>query len=180
MKTVARLLLLASIGFILSAQATNIAVVNIDKIIKNYPEVARVDSKLRKQFSPQDDRITQQEKALQKKIDELKRNASIMTSVQQADMQTDITTQKNNLQLLQSQFTQDLQAAQSQSMQTILASINKAVVKVAKQYHYEIVLQKSRTIYISSSVDISNKVIAALNGSDGKSTQLSSILNGKS
>ncbi len=163
----------------LTAQATNVAVVDINKVLEHYSVVKVIDAKLRKQFAARGKKITVEQKALQKKIDELKRNASIMTDVQQGDLQTEITTQKNDLQLERSRFTQDLQAAQNQSMQKVLSAINKAVVTVSKLKGYDVVLQKSRAIYINDQVDISNQVLMQLNLSKQKMTGLAKLVNNK-
>lgn len=149
--------------FLLNAQATNIAVIDVDKILKGYPLVQKIDRDLQAQFGSRSNKLVSQKKSIEDEQDDLKRNGSIMTDSQRNKLQIDIANNTNILEAQQSQFNQDLQAAQNKSMKTVLSNINQAVIQIAKKQGYQIVLQKDRTIYISDSVDISNNVLSILN-----------------
>jgi outer membrane protein len=166
------------LGLVNTCYATNVAVIDLDKVLKQYPLVKQIDDKLHAQFSPKNSTIEQQRKKLTEKIDNLKRNGSVMTKAQRDNLQIEISTEKKDLQLEQAHFNQDLQAAQKQAMQHILNNINNAVVRVAKKNKYQVVLQKSKTIYIDDSIDISSKVLVILKkGTQKKLEGLAAALN---
>lgn len=146
----------------LTAEATSVAVIDVDKILKDYPVVQKIDKDLQAQFGPRANKLAAQQTAISDEENDLKRNGSIMTDAQRNKLQIDIANNTNILQAQQAQFNQDLQNAQNKSMKTVLAAINQAVTQIAKTKGYDIVLQKDRTVYISDSVDISNSVLSLL------------------
>jgi len=150
------------------AQATNVAVIDLDKILKRYSLVQSINEHLRSQFDTQGKKLAAEQQAIEAKIASLQRNSSVMTERQRGDLQAEISTQKNNLKLEQGRFDQDLQDAQNSAMQQVLAKVNQAVIQVAKNKSYDVILEKDKTVYITEQIDISDQVLAVLNKTQDK------------
>ena len=144
------------------AAAPKIAIIDLENVMQHAPQVKVVDAKLKKEFAPRDAKIKAAAQAMQKHVQILKRNASVMSSKEKSEAQGKLLKESEALQKSQGQFSQDLQTAQAQAMKKIFTKITAVVNSVAKKDGDDLVLQKSAAIYYKPSYDITSQVIAKL------------------
>lgn len=161
------LLTLIAAGTILAVSSINaapmkVAVVNLQKIIASSPQAKSADSSFKKQFQPRETKLKAAAASLQKDVQTFQRNSSVMSDKEKQATQEKLMNERNSLQRQQTQFSQDVQTAQSKMMQSVYGKIKAAVARVAQQGKYDLVLQSNTVVYFKNNYDITNKVINTL------------------
>lgn len=155
--------LLASLGAIGNANADmKIGVLDLQMVLQQSPQVQAADAKFRKEFGAREQKIKDQAQALQTEVDNLNRNAAVMSAAEQSKAKDKIAKDQDNLQQAQAQFQQDVQTAQGKAMQTILNQIKDVVANLAEQKGYDVIMQKSSLVYSKDEYDITPQVLRAL------------------
>lgn len=140
-----------------------IGVIDLQKIIQVSPQVKATDAAFRQEFQPRETKIKVATQKLQADIEQLKRDNAVMTEVQKNTATDKINKERNNLQVMQAQFQQDLQDAQAKAMQKILSQIKTVVNAIAVKGNYDLILQNSEAVYYRASYDVTQQVINGLN-----------------
>lgn len=155
--------LLTSLTLIGTANADiKIGVLDLQMVLQQSPQVQAADTKFRKEFGSREQKIKDQAQALQTEVDNLNRNAAVMSTAEQTKAKDKIAKDQDNLQQAQAQFQQDVQTAQGKAMQTILNQIKDVVANLAEQKSYDLVVQKSSLVYSKDQYDMTPQVIRAL------------------
>lgn len=165
MKKILLTLIAASAIFAISsasAAAMKVAVVNLQKVIAASPQAKSADNGFKKKFQPRETKLKAAAVSLQKDVQDFQRNATVMSDKEKQTTEEKLTNERNDLQRQQTQFSQDVQTAQSKMMQTVFAKIKAAVGRVAKQGNYDLVLQSNSVVYYKDTYDITTKVINTL------------------
>lgn len=160
-------LLVLSIGLLLGfsiARADNlkVGVLDVQKVMQNSPQVSAMQAKLKKQFAPQEKKITTAQKQLKADFGKYNRNKAVMKDADKKTLQKKILAEQSSLRDLQVKFQQQLIAAQRESMQSILKDIEDAVNDVAKDQKLDLVLTKASVAYNNPDLDVTDKVIKKL------------------
>jgi outer membrane protein len=161
------LLLVLSIGLLLGfsvARADNlkVGVLDVQKVMQKSPRVSAMQAKLKKQFAPQEKKITAAQKQLKADFDKYNKDQAVMKDADKKALQKKILAEQSKLRNLQTQFQQQLIAAQRKSMQSILKDIEDAVEKVAKDQKLDLVLTKASVAYNNPDLDVTDQVIKKL------------------
>jgi outer membrane protein len=153
--------LLGSLAFDANADI-KIGVLDLQAVLQQSPQVQSADVKFKKEFAPREQKLKAQANAIQAEVDQLNRNASVMSATQQGKAKDKISKDQDDFQQAQSQFQQDVQTAQGKAMQQILAQIKSVVATIAAQKDYDLVVQKSSVVYAKDQYDVTTEVIKAL------------------
>lgn len=165
------LLLAASVG--LSQAATTaapsntavikVATVNVQQVLQQSPRVADLSKKLEAQFKTRQQKISDQQKALQDALDKFKKESPTMSQKDRDDMQKKIAADRADLVKQVVAYQQDLQKEQNRIMQGILGDLNSIVSGIAKAQNYALVLDSQAVIYASDGNDITKDVSKQFN-----------------
>lgn len=162
-KLLISIVLLASLSVLGIANAEmKIGVLDLQLVLQQSPQVQAADAKFRKEFGAREQKIKDQAQALQTEVDNLNRNAAVMSTAEQNKAKDKIAKDQDNLQQAQAQFQQDVQTAQGKAMQTILNQIKDVVASLAEQKGYDLIMQKSSLVYSKDEYDITPQVLRAL------------------
>jgi outer membrane protein len=161
------LLLVLSIGLLLGfsvARADNlkVGVLDVQKVMQKSPQVSVMQAKLKKQFAPQEKKITAAQKQLKADFDKYNKDQAVMKDADKKALQKKILAEQSKLRNLQTQFQQQLIAAQRTAMQSILKDIEGAVEDVAKDQKLDLVLTKASVAYNNPDLDVTDQVIKKL------------------
>ncbi|MBX9705675.1 MAG: OmpH family outer membrane protein [Gammaproteobacteria bacterium] len=151
---------------VLSAQATNVAVIDLNTILKNYDQVNTQDVKLHQQFAARSKQVEDLKKTVAAEKGNVDKNALIMSKQQSKIAQAKLSADETNLAAMEAAFSSDFQAAQESAVQGILNQVDAAVIKIAKAQGYQVVIQKDNTVYVDDAVDISKQVLSALQANE--------------
>jgi outer membrane protein len=93
--------------------------------------------------------------------DKLEREAPTLSEAQRNSRQKQLVDQDRDFQRKRREFQEDLNARKNEELQQVLERANKVVKTVAEAEKYDVVLQEA--VYINPKLDITEKVIKALN-----------------
>jgi outer membrane protein len=139
-----------------------IGVIDLQKILRTSPQFKTADSAFKKEFKPREEKIKAEIATLQDMVKKFNRDSSVMSEKQKQKKQHAIISTRNKIQKEQSQLAQDAQTEQTKLMKNILTKVRSSVNIIAKQGDYDLIVQKSTTVYYKNHYDITDEVISAL------------------
>jgi outer membrane protein len=141
-----------------------IGFVNGQRVINESPQAAKAKKKLEREFEKRDQDLQKMAKQLQTMQDNLEKNAPTLSESEHRNKEREFNDLNREFQRRQREFREDLNLRQNDEMAAIYERVNRAVKQVAEGEKYDIILQEA--VYISPRIDLTEKVIKALN--DGK------------
>ena len=151
-------LLLANV---VSAQEIKIGYVNAVKVIEKAPQGEAALKKLESEFAPRDKRLVSMQKEIKQLEDDLEKNALIMTDTDRREKERRILILKRNLRRATQEFREDYNLRRNEELAVLQKIVKKAIVEIAKQEKYDLIVHEG-TIYASSTIDITDKVLEKL------------------
>lgn len=143
-------------------QKLKIGVLDVPQILQHSSQMERQAAKLKKQFKPRSDKMTAIQKTIADNEAKLKRDATIMSQAEVKKLRDKVVTQRKDLRRMEEDYYQDAQNAQKEVMNAMMVKINNIVQKIAKNEHYDLILQRGSIAFASERVDITKQVIKEL------------------
>ncbi len=157
-------LLLGAAALVSHAQAEDaarIGYVNTDRIFREANTAKAAQVKLEQEFSKREKELVDIGNTLKTASDKLEREAPTLSEAQRNSRQKTLVDQDRDFQRKRREFQEDLNARKNEELQQVLERANKVVKTVAEAEKYDVVLQEA--VYINPRLDITDKVIKALN-----------------
>ena len=160
--------LLGSMAAAVPAQAQDFKAgfVNTDRVFREANSAKAAQTKLEQEFSKREKELVDQGNALKSATDKFEREAPTLSESQRASKQRALADQDRDFQRKRREFQEDLSSRKSEELATVLDRANKVVKQVAEAEKYDVILQEA--VYINPKLDITDKVIKALNAGNGK------------
>lgn len=155
-------MLFAGSVFAQAAPATKIGVLDMQQIMQKAPQVIAINKQLQAQFQPRQQKIEAAQKQLQDEVNNLNRNASVMSVADRTKLQEKVNKDKDDFQAMVQSYQKDLNAAQSADMQKFMGDLNGAVNNVAKQGGYTLIVQRAAVPFMQPDMDVTGAVLKAL------------------
>lgn len=149
-----------------SAAALKIGFVNVQAIMAKAPQAAAARAQLQKEFGAREKSLKTQRDAIQKQEADLKRNGAVMSAAEKSAKQKAISDKINTFNHDMSSFRNAFNIKRNALLQGLQKRIYAAIVKVAKQGAYDMVLSNG-VVYADSKVDLTKQVLAELEKSKG-------------
>ena len=156
---------LALLGFGVSSFAeTKIGVLDLNKVMKNSPQVTATQTALKKEFEPRSKDLAAKQNAIKKEIADFnKRNGNKATlDDSQLKVKNNLIAKEKSLRDSAVAFQKDLVAEQNKQMQSVLEKIQNSVNKVAHDKQLNLVVTKVSTAYNDANLEITDDVVAEL------------------
>lgn len=144
------------------AQAANIAVVDLGRIVKNIPQSENVSKSLQAEFEPRVKEIQELEQSMKTKQENARRDEALMTDAQKKDLIRELEEMDASLKLKAKALQQDGQLRQRQENQKILVVVQKAITEISQKEGFDLVVERQTTLFSKPELDISAKVIEHL------------------
>ena len=144
------------------AQATNVAVVDLGRIIKNIPQSETIQKNLQDEFAPRMDELKALEKKMRDKQEAARRDESLLTDVQKTEVMRELEEMDASLKLKAKALQQDGQLRQREENNKIIVVVQKAITEVAQKGGYDLVVDRQALLYSKPETDISSQVIEQL------------------
>lgn len=157
-------LFLGAVALVSPAQAEDaarIGYVNTDRIFREANTAKAAQTKLEQEFSKREKELLDIGNTLKSASDKLEREAPTLSEAQRISRQKTLVDQDRDFQRKRREFQEDLNARKNEELQQVLERANKIVKIVAEAEKYDVVLQEA--VYINPRLDITDKVIKALN-----------------
>ena len=160
--------LLGSMAAAVPAQAQDFKAgfVNTDRVFREANSAKAAQTKLEQEFSKREKELVDQGNALKSATDKFEREAPTLSESQRASKQRALADQDRDFQRKRREFQEDLSSRKSEELATVLERANRIVKQVAEAEKYDVILQEA--VYINPKLDITDKVIKAMNAGNGK------------
>ncbi|HSV54040.1 MAG TPA: OmpH family outer membrane protein [Burkholderiaceae bacterium] len=159
-------LLLGLAALSANAQEFRVGFVNTDRIFKEAATAKMAQTKLEQEFAKREKELVDFGNTLKSASDKFEREAPTLSEAQRNARQKQLVDQDRDFQRKRREFQEDLNSRKNEELQQVLERANKVVKQVAEAEKYDVILQEA--VYINPKHDITDKVIKALNASNGK------------
>ncbi|HHT9957591.1 TPA: OmpH family outer membrane protein [Legionella pneumophila] len=156
-------LFLGLFGTTVFADWAKIGVVDLQKIMQTSNQMKKIQQKLEKEFKPRRDKLVAMEASLKSDMEKFKRDSAIMSASQKKELEKKIVASQQQFERDGQQYQQELSTAHNEAMEGLYNKVRTAITKIAKDEKYDIIVQKDAAPFSSESLDVTDKVIKAIN-----------------
>ncbi len=155
--------LTAALGIVSPALAqSSIGFVSLDRILREAPAAQRAQKKLEEEFSQRGQELSKTADQLKKLQGNLEKNAVTMSDSERQKREREFGDINRDFQRRQREFNEDLAQRRKEEFDGVLERANRAVRKIAEAEKLDIVFQNEQVVWASTRIDITDKVIKAL------------------
>ncbi|MBU3724663.1 MAG: OmpH family outer membrane protein [Burkholderiaceae bacterium] len=144
-----------------SAQDTKIGFVNTERILRDSAPAKASQQKLEQEFSKREKSIQDSATKLKEITSKLERDAAVMPESERAKRQREAAELERDLQRRQREFREDLNQRRNEELAAVVERANRVIRQIAESEKFDIIFQEA--VYASTKIDITDKVIRALN-----------------
>jgi outer membrane protein len=156
------LLGLAGFGQSVFADAVRIGVVDLQKIVQTSPQIKTIQQGLEQKFRSRRDALVNTEKDLKAKIEAFKKDSVVMNPSQKKDNERNLIALQQKFERDGQQYQQELSTAHNEAMEDFYTKVRAAISTVAKNEHYDLIVQKDAAPFTTEKLDVTKQVIAAI------------------
>lgn len=157
--------MLALAGLSASAQEIKIGIVNLDRIFREANTAKAAQTKLEQEFSKREKELNDVAAQVKTLSEKFEREAPTLSESQRATRQKQLVDQDRDFQRKRREFQEDLNTRKNEELQLVIERANKVVKSVAETEKYDLIVQEA--VYVNPRLDITEKVIKALNAANG-------------
>jgi outer membrane protein len=158
---VAALMLAAAAG--VQAQELKIGFVNSDRVLREATLAKAAQSRLETEFSKRQKEGEDAAAKLKAAADKLDKDTPTLSEAERNRRQKDLVDQDRELQRKRREFQEDLNQRKNEELASVVERANKVVKQIYDTEKFDLILQGDVVIFASARVDITDKVIKALN-----------------
>jgi len=164
--------LLISILLILFSTVTvsaeiKIGIVDVNKILKEAPQTISANKKLEKEFGSRTEKLKAKIQALQGDEKKYQKEALTLSDDQKDKTEKSLQQRRIEIQRLERELREDMDLRRREEIGDLQEKINLTIDKIAADEKYDLILYNG-IAFASENVDITNRIIKALGGSENK------------
>ena len=153
-------LLLASTAPVL-AQELKIGYVNSERVLREAVPAKAAQTKLEAEFGKREKELTDLAQRLKTAADKLEKDGPTLAPSEQQRRQRELVEQDRDIQRKRREFQEDLNQRRNEELAAVVERANRVIKQIFDNEKYDVILQEA--VFASSKVDITDKVIKALN-----------------
>ena len=150
------------------AQELKIGYVNSERVLREAAPAKAAQTKLEAEFSKRERELSDQGAKLKAAADKLDKDAPTLGEAERNRRQRDLVEQDRELQRKRREFQEDLNQRKNEELASVVERANKVVKQIYDSEKFDLILQGDVVIFASARVDITDKVIKALNAQGAK------------
>jgi outer membrane protein len=158
--------LLAGTAAGVSAQELKIGYVNSDRVLRDAIPAKAAQAKLEAEFSKREKDLNDLAQRLKAASDRLDKDAPTLAETERVRRQRELVDQDRELQRKRREFQEDLSQRKNEELGAVVERTNRVIKQIFETEKYDLILQEA--VFWSPKVDITDKVIKALNATGGK------------
>jgi outer membrane protein len=166
LKMLAAATLLAGTAAGVSAQDLKIGYVNSDRVLRDAAPAKAAQAKLEAEFSKREKDLTDLANRLKAASDRLDKDSPTLSETERVRRQRELVDQDRELQRKRREFQEDLSQRKNEELGAVVERTNRVIKQIFETEKYDLILQEA--VFWSPKVDITDKVIKALNAPGGK------------
>lgn len=141
---------------------SRIGFVSLERILKESPPAQRAQKLLEKEFAKRGQDLAKTAEQLKKLQEDLERNSVTMVDSERQKREREFGELNRDFQRRQREFNEDLAQRRNQELAEVIKRANLAVRQIAETEKLDVVLQNEQVVWASSRIDITDKVIKAI------------------
>ena len=145
------------------AQEMKIGFVNSDRVLREATVAKAAQTRLEAEFSKRQKEGEDAANKLKTAADKLDKDAPTLSEAERNRRQRDLVEQDRELQRKRREFQEDLNQRRNEELASVVERANKVVKAIYETEKYDLILQGDVVIFASARIDITDKVIKALN-----------------
>ncbi len=148
------------------AEELKVGVVNLDRVLRDAAPAKAAQAKLDAEFNRRAKELNESEMRLKTASERFERDAPTLSESERVRRQRELVDQDRELQRKRREFQEDLNQRKNEELANVLERANKVVKQIFDQEKFDLILQEA--VFASNRVDITDKVIKALNTGPSK------------
>ncbi len=161
-------LLMVVCAGVAQAQEMKIGFVNSDRVLREATVAKAAQTRLEAEFSKRQKEGEDAANKLKVAADKLDKDAPTLAEAERNRRQRDLVEQDRELQRKRREFQEDLNQRRNEELASVVERANKVVKSIYETEKYDLILQGDVVIFASGRIDITDKVVKALNAQGGK------------
>lgn len=141
---------------------SRIGFVSLERILKEAPPAQRAQKVLEKEFAKRGQDLAKTADQLKKLQENLERNSMTMVDSERQKREREFSDLNREFQRRQREFNEDLTQRRNQELAEVIKRANLAVRQIAETEKLDVVLQNEQVVWASPRIDITDKVIKAI------------------
>jgi outer membrane protein len=158
--------LLAAASIAAQAQELKIGYVNSDRVLREATLAKAAQAKLETEFSKRQKEGDDSAARLKAAADKLDKDAPTLAEAERNRRQRELVDQDRELQRKRREFQEDLNQRKNEELASVVERANKVIKQIYESEKYDLILQEA--VFAGARVDITDKVIKALNAQGAK------------
>ena len=152
------------------AQEMKIGYVNTDRVLREANLAKAAQTRLEAEFSKRQKEGEDAASKLKAAADKLDKDAPTLAEAERNRRQRDLVEQDRELQRKRREFQEDLNQRKNEELASVVERANRVIKQIYESEKYDLILQGDAMVFVGPRVDITEKVIKALNtpGAGGK------------
>ena len=167
MKLISALLLASVSSIAVSAQAQELKIGYVDgeRVLREAEPAKRAAAKLEAEFGKRQKELNDQSAAFRAQADKLDRDAPTLSEAEKARRQRELIELDRDLQRKQREYQEDLTQRKNEEVNNVEERAQRTIKAIGEAEHYDLIVQNQLVFYFSPRIDLTKKVIDALNAS---------------
>ena len=141
---------------------SKVGFVSLERILREAPAAQRAQKKLEQEFSKRGQDVSKMAEQLKKLQEDMDRNSVTMSESDRQRREREFGELNREFQRKQREFNEDLAQRRNQELSEVIQRANLAVKQIAEAENLDVVLQNEHVVWASPRIDITDKVIKAL------------------
>ena len=148
------------------AQELRIGYVSGERVLRDSIPAKAAQAKLEAEFAKREKDLAEVATRLKATSEKLEKDAPTLSEAERSRRQRDLVEQDREFQRKRREFQEDLNQRKNEELGGVIERANKAIKQIFEAEKYDLILQDAT--FVSSRVDITEKVIKALNAQPAK------------
>jgi outer membrane protein len=161
----AALLAFAALGA--QAQELKIGYVNADRVLRDAAPAKAAQAKLETEFGKREKELADMAGKLKAAGEKLDKDAPTLSESERTRRQRDLVEQDREFQRKRREFQEDLTQRKNEELASVVERANKVMKQIFDTEKYDLIIQEA--VFAGPKIDITDKVIKALNAQSGNS-----------
>ena len=159
-------LMLFGAAQVAQAQELKIGYVNSDKVMRESAPAKAATSRLEAEFTRRDKELNDLGARLKASSERLEKDAPTLSESERTRRQRELVEQDREFQRRRRELQEDFNQRRNEELASVIERANRVIKQIAETEKYDLIVQEA--VHWSPRVDITDKVIKALNANGGK------------
>ena len=153
--------LLLALAPVVQAQELKIGYVNSERVLRDAAPAKAAQAKLEAEFSKRNRELDYQAGKLKTAADKLEKEAPTLSEAERGRRQRELVDQDRDIQRKRREFQEDLNQRKNEELASVVERANRVIKQIFDSEKYDLIVQE--VVFASARIDITDKVIKALN-----------------